>query len=384
METSDNVNLTLPQKIRLAASVFAIYWPLRFYINLNYLDWAFFRAYWIIWLLEIPITVSLFTFWLSITEWIENKLYGRPGRLFQLDVKLPVQLATLLIAGTLSVGFDWAFFGGLHQVRMAFQETEIPIATVHSFPSPEKDGKRYFNFKADRHRNRKATTALTVMALLMAFYLAANRRGDKVMAELRVSAEQLKREASQAQFEALKNQVNPHFLFNSLSILSALVDVNPKLSIQFINHLSKAYRYILEQREHKQVPLKTELEFLETYCFLLNIRFDGKLQVVNHVSAEEAVRFSIAPLTLQLLIENAVKHNQMSQKLPLLVSLTIESDYLLVSNAIRLRLSEGPPTAPSTGVGLENIASRYRLLTERPVLVSQSDNTFTVRIPLLS
>lgn len=381
METSENLNLTWPQKVRLAAIVFVIYWPLRFYINLVHFNWEFFRAYWIIWLLEIPITIFLFTFWLTITEWLENRLVGRSGRFFQLDGKLPVQLATLLIAGTLSVGFDWAFFGALHQVRIAFQKTEMPIASVPSFSEPNPEN--YLRFKAERHRMRKATTALTVIALLMAFYLAANRRGDKVVAQLRLNAEQLKREASQAQFSALKNQVNPHFLFNSLSILSALVEVNPKLSVRFINYLSKAYRYILEQREYEQVLLKTELDFLETYCFLLNIRFDGKLQVINPLSDEQANRYSIAPLTLQLLIENAVKHNQMSRKQPLIVSLLIEDDYLSISNAIRPRLPDELPTETSTGVGLENIAHRYRLLTDRPVLISQSNNTFVVRIPLL-
>lgn len=383
MDSSSPQQLTPKQKLRLAAGVFAIYWPLRFYVNLETFHWENFGPFYaVIWLLEIPIIIALFTFWLSLMEWLENRLSPQQGQQIRLNSKLSVQLATLLIAGTLSVGFDWAFFGFLHQARTVFDQTQPMGGSVQSAPARtpgrERIGQSY------RQQRRKATTALTVMALLMAFYVAANRRGDTLVAHLQVNAEQLKREASQAQFDALKNQVNPHFLFNSLSILSALVAVNPNLSIRFINHLAQAYRYILEQRDSQRVRLKTELEFLETYCFLLNIRFDGKLQVTNAISEEHALRFSIAPLTLQLLMENAVKHNQMSTERPLLVSLTIEHDYLLFRNPIQSRLPDETLTPPSTGVGLANITNRYRLLTDRPVRVSQSATTFVVSIPLLA
>ncbi|GAB3705454.1 hypothetical protein GCM10027592_37950 [Spirosoma flavus] len=382
MDASDNINLTLPQKIRLAATVFAIYWPLRFYINLNSLDVEKVSAFWwFIWLSEIPITIALFTFWLSLTEWLENKLNGRSGRLFQRDGKFVVQLMTLLIAAVLSFGFDWAFFGYLSQARKAFDQTETSMFPGQT--TPIKPEIREFFRRNEGQRRHKATTALTVMALLMAYYLAANRRRDKVVSQLQVNAEQLKREASQAQFDALKTQVNPHFLFNSLSILSSLVDVNPKLSIRFINHLSRAYRYILEQQDTERVNLKTELEFLNAYCFLLTIRFNDRLQLVNSISEEESIRFNIAPLTLQLLMENAVKHNQMSRRHPLIVTLAIEECYLLISNPIHLRLPDEIFPENSTGIGLANITNRYRLLTDRPVLVSQNDNTFTVSIPLL-
>ena len=382
MEASDTINLTLLQKVRLAATVFAIYWPLRFYINLNSFDFGKFSAFWaFIWLSEIPITIALFTFWLSLTEWLENRLNGHSGRLFQLDGKFTVQLATLLIAATLSFGFDWAFFGYLHQARKAFDQTGNPMIPVRTMPTAPEN-RIIFN-RNEGQRRHKATTALTVMALLMAYFLAANRRRDKVVAQLQVNAEQLKREASQAQFDALKNQVNPHFLFNSLSNLPSPLDSHPKLSIRFINHLSRAYRYILEQRDSERVNLKTELEFLDAYCFLLTIRFDDRFQLVNTISKEESTRLSIAPLTLQLLMENAVKHNQMARKQPLIVTLMIDSNYLLVSNPIQCRLTDETYRENSTGIGLTNITKRYRLLTDRPVLVTQKDNTFTVSIPLL-
>ncbi|GAB3957206.1 hypothetical protein GCM10028805_49230 [Spirosoma harenae] len=382
MDASDNINLTISQKVRLAATVFAIYWPLRFYINLNSFDWEKISTFWwAIWLSEIPITITLFTCWLSLMEWLENILNGQSRRLFQRDGKFVVQVVTLLIAAMLSFGFDWAFFGYLHQVRKAFDPTESSLFPGQTKPIPSEV--KAVLIKNDGQRRHRATTALTVMALLMAYYLAANRRRDKVVAQLQVNAEQLKRDASQAQFDALKNQVNPHFLFNSLSILSSLVDVNPKLSIRFINHLSRAYRYILEQRNSERVNLKTELEFLDAYCFLLTIRFDDRLRLVNTISKDESTRFSIAPLTLQLLMENAVKHNQMSRKQPLIVTLTIDGYYLLISNPIQCRLTDETYSENSTGIGLANITKRYRLLTDRPVLVHQKANHFIVSIPLL-
>ncbi|WP_460948209.1 sensor histidine kinase [Spirosoma daeguense] len=382
MEAPETINLTLSQKIRLAATVFAIYWPLRFYINLNSFDLERVSAFWwFIWLSEIPITITLFTFWLSLTEWLENKLNGRSGFLFLSEGKFTVQVATLLIAGVLSVGFDRAFFEGLHQARKTFSPSGDSIIPGLETLTPSE--RKLILSRKGGQRRQKATTALTVMALLMAYYLAANRRREKVVAHLQVNAEQLQREASQAQFDALKNQVNPHFLFNSLSILSSLVEVNPKLSIRFINQLAKVYRYILEQRGSERVNLKTELEFLGAYCFLLTIRFDDRFQLVNTISEEEALRFNIAPLTLQLLMENAVKHNQISRKQPLIVTLTIDEQYLLISNPILCRLTDGTFTENSTGIGLANITNRYRLLTDRPVLVNQKDNTFTVSIPLL-
>jgi LytS/YehU family sensor histidine kinase len=233
--------------------------------------------------------------------------------------------------------------------------------------------------RAGRAKRIKANNGLTIMAMLMAFYLAANRRGYRALAQLRVQAEQLEKEAAQAQFAALRNQVNPHFLFNSLSILSSLVEVNAKLSVQFINRLSKAYRYILEQRDNERVPLRTELDFIDSYTFLLRIRFDERLQVRISVSDADRDRFQIAPLTLQLLVENAVKHNRMSEDEPLIVAIDREDDYLRVSNPLQLR----PRSEESTGMGLTNIVNRYRLLTDKPVWVGEIDGEFVVKIPLL-
>jgi len=172
--------------------------------------------------------------------------------------------------------------------------------------------------------------------------------------------------------------VNPHFLFNSLSVLSSLVHVNAELSEQFIHHLAKAYRYILEQKELELVSLKEEMSFLDAYFFLLQIRFNQKIKLEKNISAE-AEGLQLPPLTLQLLVENAVKHNKMSAQQPLLINVYALNNELIVENNVQQR--EQPET--STGVGLENIKKRYAMVTERKTIITQTPQTFRVQLPLL-
>ena len=227
----------------------------------------------------------------------------------------------------------------------------------------------------------RANYALTLVISISIFYLILNRKGHFRMRNMEIMSEQLVKEKALAQFEALKNQVNPHFLFNSLSILSSLVHVDANLSEKFIDQLSKVYRYILEQKDNDTVTLKTELEFLESYAFLLKIRFENKFDVKTAITAQQAEKYHIAPLTLQLLIENCVKHNRMSENEPMIVTVSIENDYLVVVNAARPR-SEITEVR-STGIGLGNIKNRYQLLTKSPVQIVQDDGVFTVKIPLI-
>lgn len=367
--------LSFRQKVRLAAGVFLIYWPIRIYYNVNGWGWGFMQDVWRLWLVEIPLTILFFVGWLSVTEWLEEKLFNRSGRDFLVSMNWPSQLATLVVAGALAVLFNGLFHSITHQIygRVVRHETQVKLGQVADEPVIRKEARR-----PDRRRN--FNNGFTIMAMLMAYYLAANRRGYSQLAQLRIQAEELGKEAAQAQFTALRNQVNPHFLFNSLSILSSLVEVDPKLSVQFINRLSKAYRYILEQRDAERIQLRTELDFIESYTFLLRIRFDDRLQVFIDVAEVDRDRYQIAPLTLQLLVENAVKHNQMSDEAPLIVRIDRQDDYLRISNPLQPR----PQLEESTGVGLTNIVNRYRLLTNQLVWVGEIDGEFVVKIPLLS
>lgn len=374
MDSTSSHTLTLKQKALLAAGVFAIYWPIRIYYNINEWDWGFVRGAWGIWLIEIPLTILFFIGWLSVTEWLEEKLFNRSGREFFINMNWSSQLATLLVAVTLAAVFNVVFHTITHQIYGHVARKEIR-QKLGEFSESRREPRS----PARPDRRQKANNGLTIMAMLMAYYLAANRRGYNQFAQLRIKAEELGKEAAQAQFSALRNQVNPHFLFNSLSILSSLVEVDAKLSVQFINRLSKAYRYILEQRDAERVPLRTELDFIESYTFLLRIRFDERLQVHINVTEGDRDRFQIAPLTLQLLVENAVKHNRMSDEEPLIVTIDRQDDYLRVTNPLQPR----PRMEESTGVGLTNIVNRYRLLSNKPVWVGESEGAFVVKIPLL-
>jgi tetratricopeptide (TPR) repeat protein len=193
-------------------------------------------------------------------------------------------------------------------------------------------------------------------------------------------SETLERLQLMHEIDLLKTQVNPHFLFNSLSILSALIRVNPELSEQFVEQLARSYRYILEQKDQHMVPLRTEVEFIYAYAFLLKIRFENKFQVIMTLEETDLNHYKIAPLTLQLLIENAVKHNRMSIKEPLLITVTRETEYLVIRNNLQLRNQQDK----STRTGLQNIISRYELLSNLPLSIGEEDAFFVVKIPLLT
>lgn len=378
----DNFNdkyLSTKQKLKLAGTVFVIYWPIRQYINHSPLGWQTVKSDWLIWIVEVFVTIIFFTLWLSLTEWLEKIIFKGKKVHFLNDFRWPVQLFILVVAGFLAISFNIAYHRLWHLVDNRYlQDAYTEIVQPQSISLGKND---YDNGNENSLRDFRGRTndGLTLMAMLSVFYLAANFRASKQLEALKVNAEQLKREAAQAQFFALKNQVSPHFLFNSLSILSSLVEIDTKLSVQFIQRLSKTFRYILDQRDAQIVSLKTELEFLDSYAFLLNIRFEGKLIINNSIKREDAVWYNIAPLTLQLLVENAVKHNQMSKDLPLKVDIRIENEYLILENKIQLR----PQTVESTGVGLQNIINRYKLLTELPVVINQHQGLFVVQIPLL-
>lgn len=197
----------------------------------------------------------------------------------------------------------------------------------------------------------------------------------------RILAEREEREkgVAQAQFESLKNQINPHFLFNSLNVLASLVHVDADLSEKFIDQLARSYRYLLEQKDKDLVPLKTEIAFVHSFTFLLKIRFEEKLKV-NIRLDKETMNYYVAPLTLQLLIENAVKHNVISAETPLVIDIYNDGDeFLVVSNNLQLRDN----LLPSTGVGQNNIKFRYKLFTQTEVAFAVNNNQYTVRIPLI-
>ncbi len=373
--------LTNLQKWQLALSVFVIYWPIRLYVNTSNLSWLLATRNIPFWILEIILSVLFFYAWITVTEWLQQRLFKQFGEGFLIEFKIPAQLATLAIASALALCFNFAFFMIWHGLDDTlehrfgiYREQDARPPRPATPPSVSEERRKR------SEQRRRVNYGLTVMAMLSAFYLAANRRAYRQLEVVQVRAERLEKENVQAQFAALKSQVNPHFLFNSLSILSSLVHADADLSEKFIDQLSRAYRYILEQKDNERVLLKTELEFIQAYRFLLNIRFENKFDVVINVPEADQTRYSIAPLTLQLLVENAVKHNRMSAKEPLKVHIQLDDDCLVVKNNLQHR----PQSENSTGVGLQNIITRYGLLTTRPVWIGESDGSFVVKIPLLN
>jgi len=195
-------------------------------------------------------------------------------------------------------------------------------------------------------------------------------------------AEQLTRAGVQSQLEALQNQLDPHFLFNSLNTLSALIDEHNTPAQDFVEQLADVYRYVLLSREKATVPLAEELAFVGTYVALQKARFRENFQVTQDVPPE-ALAQHVAPLSVQLLVENALKHNVVSREHPLHLAIRYEpvGPYLVVENALRLRTAG---LGSSTGIGLQNIVHRYELLqAPLPVEVSKEANWFRVRLPLL-
>jgi two-component system LytT family sensor kinase len=191
-------------------------------------------------------------------------------------------------------------------------------------------------------------------------------------------SEQLLRENLQTKFEVLKNQVNPHFLFNNLNVLSSLVYQDPKAADRFIIEFSKIYRYILDMQAKAMVSLESELNFLDSYTYLLKQRFKDGITVKKEISSS-LLQKKIPPLTLQLLMENVVKHNIISMEQPLTVYLKEADDRLIFKNKITLRNQSEKPS----GLGLNNIRERYKLVSTRSVTMQKEDGFFIVSLPLL-
>ena len=190
---------------------------------------------------------------------------------------------------------------------------------------------------------------------------------------------QLQKENLQSQFDVLKQQVNPHFLFNSLNVLTSLIRLEPELAEKFTEHLSQVYRYVLENKDNELVKLSTELEFLDAYLFLLNIRFMGKIDVRINI-CNDCNHLKIIPLAVQLLIENAIKHNSMSKKSPLTITIFVDDQTRL--NVIN-NLQERESYLASTGLGLQNIKHRYLLLNLPEPSFEKFGGEFIARVPLV-
>ena len=218
-------------------------------------------------------------------------------------------------------------------------------------------------------------------ALLFTFALLAVKIGSEFFSALKnslVETEKYKTESANAQLQNLKNQLNPHFLFNNLSVLTSLVHKNQDKATDFISELAKVYRYVLDTKNSELVPLKEELEFLNHYIYLQKIRFEDSISF--EINIEESKKSDyLLPMCLQMLVENTIQHNETSQAHPLKVLIYTENDSLVIENLIKPRSND----SESTKTGLKNIEQRYLFFTDKKVIVSNNGKIFKVILPLL-
>lgn len=188
----------------------------------------------------------------------------------------------------------------------------------------------------------------------------------------------LQKELAQSKFESLKDQIKPHFLFNSFSVLTTIIEEDPKLAVEFVSKLSKIYRYVLDTN-NQLVSVNTELEYLNHYIFLLKTRHSDSLEVSIDLDQINDL-YQVPILSMQMLIENALKHNYFSKDNPLKIDVFKEgNNHLVIRNNINKRSALEKPTK----IGLENINNRYQMLIDKPIIVSQADGYFTVKLPLI-
>lgn len=191
--------------------------------------------------------------------------------------------------------------------------------------------------------------------------------------------ERLQQEKIQFQFETLRNQVNPHFLFNSFNTLISIIEDNPTMAVEYVEQLSDFFRNIVNYRDKDIITFKEEIELLKTYFFIQQKRFGSSLSLHINLSEDEKKQNFIPPLTLQLLAENAIKHNAVSKEAPLIIELFMEGDRLVVRNNINIKLSK----SSGAGMGLQNIINRYTLLSNQEVIIIKDDGSFIVSLPAL-
>ena len=191
--------------------------------------------------------------------------------------------------------------------------------------------------------------------------------------------EQLSIEKMHAELEVLKFQTDPHFLFNSLNTLSFLVSTNTPGAKYFINSLAEVYRYILRNKQEDFVLLKEEIEFMSNYFYLLKIRFGKAINMVNEISDEAAEGFLILPISLQVLVENAIKHNEFNERIPLEINISILANQVIIKNIIhKKQIFPG-----STQTGLRNLNNRYQYLTKKNIVIETVNDLFIAKLPIL-
>jgi len=227
----------------------------------------------------------------------------------------------------------------------------------------------------------RTTLSLLLLQILIIIYIFSVITAIEFFRKWReglIKQQSLQRKAIELQLETLKNQVNPHFLFNSLNTLTSLVHKDADKAVQFIIQLSDIYRYALENKNKPTVPWPVEKKFVENYMSMQQIRFSGNIAVSMDTGGEG--KFEVIPLSVQMLVENAIKHNIITSDDPLEIAIYVENDFLVVRNKLQLKSS----VEYSENIGLANIKQQYEILAGKKVDVSREGGFFTVKLPLIA
>ncbi len=221
-----------------------------------------------------------------------------------------------------------------------------------------------------------AASSLAVIVFTLVYeilFLSKERELDTKIVD------QLDKERSYAEMEALKNELDPHFIFNSLNTLSHIISESPEKAQSFNSKLAKVYKYFLINKDKELISLRDEMEFIENYFYLLQIRHDHKLLLEISLDGENEGKIMILPCALQVLVENAIKHNEFTEANPLKINISMNGQYLKVSNNTLPK----PYLVNSTGIGLKNLRSRYKLVFHKDIIVQNTTDHFIVKLPVM-
>lgn len=317
-------------------------------------------------------------------------LIGYICRLIFMEEIGPAGNFKLFLLSLIGIPFLWEMFRGLN----AFMEKHLPLDTyqweriltqlflseIVMFSLRTVGAyvmKDYFPFRFEEMFTPTliAIDVFFIASINMGYFAAAYFKRWRTTIQ---KAERLEREKSQVQFDNLKNQLNPHFLFNALTSLNSLIFENQELASQFLKQLSKVYRYLLQHKDKRSVSVYTELNFIENYIFLLQTRFGSALKVVLQIREEDRDK-GIVPVSLQAMLENALKHNVIHEQRPLYIEIVSDGEYVQVKNNLQRKTI----VENSNKHGLENLRSLYRYLSPKEFVVSEENGFFIVKIPLL-
>ncbi len=349
--------MKLNKKLLIVLIVASILPPLLFRI----IEWrkglfdswyAFFESLLFNCLISLIVTLSISWVILSILHWLNKKVPWLDNTLKRLAIEVLTTFPAALLMGYLfgSIAF---YVNPYHQQEYKdFVFTFLIISGVMNF----------------------------VLVAVSDWFFFFNRWKDSLIENEKALTRNilLEKENIKSQYEVLKNQINPHFLFNSLNVLSSLVHSNPDKAEDFIDEFAELYRYILDQNEKDLVSLKEELDISKSYVFLQKIRFDDGIDCNFELDDAQIQSFQIFPLALQTLIENAIKHNTTTKHSPLKINVAIIAEQLVVSNNLQSR----EPSGNSTGIGIPNLLKRYQHYGLVPIF-EKTDTHYNCYLPLL-